>query len=155
MIQVTSLRRLWGRDADDGAAIVEFLVVVLCLMVPLAYLLAAAVSVHAAAFASTQAVREAGRAFVQAGTPGAGQARAQAAARLAFADQGVEFPENSLAITCDGGACLAPGSAIDVAMTWSVRLPWVPDVVEPERLSIPITARQRIPVDDYRSDQGT
>lgn len=142
----------WRRD-DDGAAVVEFVVVGVALLIPLAYLIAAAASVNSAVFASTQAVREAGRAFTLSHDPAIGLQRAQAAAQAAFADQGMALPGRALTIHCPAGRCLAPGSAVEVAVAWDMPLPWLPDLVASDRLVIPISAAQRIPVDDYRSSQ--
>ena len=141
-------------NEDAGSALVEFVIVAVTLLVPLGYLLMAAATVHSAVTASTAAVREAGRAFTLAPSPDVGRAHAVAAARVAFADQGVDLPEHSLAIRCEGGACLSPGSVVEVAVDWRLRLPWVPALVDSDRLSFPISAVQRIPVDDFRSSQA-
>jgi hypothetical protein len=127
-------------------------VIGVCVLAPMVYLVLSVLTVHAAAFASTQAVREAGRAFSTATTSTAGRARALAAARIAFEDQGLSLPSGSLRIDCVDGACLAPGSAVEVSVDWRVPLPWLPgDWSTRVPLSVPITALQRVPVDDYRS----
>ena len=138
---------------DDGSAIVEFLVVGLTVLVPMVYIVQSAMVVHAAALASSQAVREAGRAFSTAIDESSGRARAAAAASLAFSDQGLVLPSRALTFQCPDGPCLAPGSVIDVSLNWRVPLPWLPGGwTGPGRLSVPITAQQRVPVDDFRGD---
>ena len=148
------MRRLRGKrtaDDDRGAAMIEFIVLGVGVIVPLAYLAISAVTVQAAVFASTQAVREAGRAFSSATTAQEGRARARVAAQLAFADQGIELPADALRITCVEGECLAPGSAVDVDLAWSVPLPWLPGSLAADvPARIPIEATHRVPVDDYR-----
>jgi len=137
---------------DDGSAIVEFIIIGVAVMVPLVYLVQCAMTVHAAALASTQAVREAGRAFSTSSNEGQARQRAAVAARLAFADQGLSLPPGSLGIVCPEGACLSPGSVVDVTLDWRVPLPWLPaDWTGSGRASVSMSARQRVPVDDYRS----
>lgn len=144
-----------GRVDDSGSAMIEFIVIGVGVIVPLAYLAISAVTVQAAAFASTQAVREAGRAFSSATTPQEGRMRAVAAAQLAFSDHGIELPANALRITCTEGECLAPGSVVDVDLAWSVPLPWLPGSLAADvPARIPIEATHRVPVDDYRSSPG-
>ena len=146
--------RLRGRSvpADTGSAVLEFIVVGVGVLVPLVYLALCASTVHAAAFASTQAVREAGRAFSTAATPEQGRARAEAAARLALADQGLSLPRGALRVSCPVAPCLAPGSFADVTLEWSVPLPWLPAALSGDAPSIlPISATHRVPIDDYRS----
>ena len=122
---------------DEGSAIIECIVV-------------GAMTIHSAALASTQAVREAGRAFSTASNEVQGRSRAAVAARLAFADQGLTLPPGSLGMACPDGTCLAPGSVIDITLDWRVPLPWLPASCS-GRASVPMSARQRVPVDDYRS----
>ncbi len=150
-------RPRYPRSAGDqrGAAMIEFIVLGVGVIVPLAYLAISAVTVQAAAFASTQAVREAGRAFSAATTAREGRARALVAAQFAFADQGMELPADALRITCAEGECLAPGSVVDVDLAWSVPLPWLPGSLAADvPARVPIEATHRVPVDDYRSSPG-
>jgi len=140
-----------GMTGDRGSAVVEFLVVGVAVLVPVTYLALAVTTVQAEVLAGTQAVREAGRAFSTSATVEAGRARAMAAARLAFLDHGLELPAEGVRITCVGGPCLSPGSAVDIRLAWSVPLPWVPfdDAAGP---ALPLAAEHRVPIDDYRGD---
>lgn len=141
-----------GLHVESGSAIVEFLVIGVGILVPLAYVVLSVLAVQGAAFASTQAVREAGRAFGTAGTAAVGRDRALAAARLAFADHGLSLPDGALRVACPDGPCLSPGSLVEVEVDWSVALPWVPGTLDadvPARM--PIVAVHRIRVDDLRS----
>lgn len=128
---------------DRGAAVIEFLILGVGLLVPLAYAGVAAAGVQSAVFASTQAVREAGRAFSSAVTADEGRDRALAAARLAFADHGLDLPSTALRLTCPQAACLTPGSTVVVDLTWSVPLPGLP-------AAVPVQATHTVPVDDFR-----
>lgn len=139
--------------ADQGSAAIEFIVLGIGLLVPLVYLASAAATVQAAAFASAQAVREAGRAFSSSATPAQGRRLAVAAAGLAFADHGLELPSRALRIACTDGPCLSPGSAVEVVLAWEVALPWLPGTLAADvPARIPVEARQRVPIDDFRSD---
>jgi hypothetical protein len=148
-------RRAWRQAAADdrGSAALEFIVIGIGILVPLVYLALAAATVQAAAFASTQAVREAGRAFTSSSTPADGRRLAQAAAQLAFADHGLTLPPGGLRITCTGGPCLSPGSIVEVALAWEVPLPWLPGALADDAPArMPVEATHRVPVDDFRSE---
>lgn len=138
---------------DRGSALVEFIALGVGVLVPLAYVALAAAAVQGGVFASTQAVREAGRAFVTSATPSEGLVRAGVAARLAFDDHAIELPPDALRVTCVAGPCLAPGSEVLVELDWRVPLPWLPDgFAGTAPTLVPIRAAHRIPVDDYRGD---
>ena len=67
----------------------EFVFLAVLLMVPLFYLVMTVSRVQAGAYAASTAAREAGRAYVTAvGRTLGSRARAEAAARIAFEDQG-------------------------------------------------------------------
>ena len=137
--------------AEQGSAVVEFLVVGIALTVPVIYLALAAATVQSAVFASQQAVREAARAFSSSDTVAEGHRLAGAAARLAFADHDLTLPPGALHVACSDGPCLTPGSTVGVTIAWSATLPWLPDVLVAEGgTGIPIEAFHRVPVDDYR-----
>jgi hypothetical protein len=138
------------RRVEDGAAIIEFIVLGIGVLIPIAYLVSAASVVGAAAFASTQAAREAARAFASAATVTEARSSATAAARLAFADHDLGLPGDALQVHCVDGPCLSPGSTVDVVIDWAMPLPWLPFGMAP--VSIPLTAHQIVPVDDLRSD---
>lgn len=138
--------------ADRGSALLEVIVLGILVLVPVAYVVLAVAAVQSAAFASAQAVREAGRAFASAATPRAAAERAEVAARLALADQGFDLPRDALRLACFRGACLAPGSIVEVRLTWQVALPWLPATLGEQPVAIPIEAAQVVPIDDYRGD---
>lgn len=136
---------------DRGSAIVEFLGIGIGMLVPIVYILVAVAGVQAGVFASTQAVREAGRAFVSSSTPEEAHRRAVAAARMAFEDHAIPLPDDALTVTCHGGPCLVPGTDVIVDVRWQVALPWLPDgIAGPAPSLVPIHARHRVPVDEYR-----
>lgn len=136
---------------DAGSAMLEFIALGVGVLVPLGYVVLAAAGVQAAVFASTQAVREAGRAYVSASTASEARERAWGAARLAFDDHGLDLPPQALSITCPSGQCLDPGSTVTVEVVWQVPLPWLPESMAGAAPSlVPVHVRHAVPVDDYR-----
>lgn len=109
-------------QGDAGNALVEFTYLAVLLMVPLVYILLTVFQVQRAAFAVTEAARQAGRAYATADTTAAGLARAQAAASLAMRDQGLEAaaPPD---ISSTGG--VAPEATVTTTVLYRVHLPLV------------------------------
>lgn len=138
--------------SDDGAAVVEFVVLVVLVIVPIVYVVIAVMQVQSAAYAVTQAARESARAFVQADSVGEARSSARIATRIALEDQGVSITGNELAIACEG-ACLAPGTTIRVRVSTRVRLPFLPESLASTTVgAVPVSADHVAVVDDYRSE---
>lgn len=141
---IRSLRR------DEGAAVVEFVVLVVLVIVPIVYAVIAAMSVQSAAYAVTQAARESARAFTQADSVAEARSAARMATRVALVDQGVPLRGDELRIDCDG-SCLAPGSTIRVIVSTRVRLPFLPDSLADSTVgAVPVSAEHLAVIDDYR-----
>lgn len=147
-----SVKASADEDAEAGTATIEFIGVTLLLLLPLLYLLLAVFSVQRAAFAVTQAAREAGRAYSTAPTSAAGMQRARYAARLAMSDQGVAdattvrfAPEGADcdSSTADGAASLSPGARFVVCVRSSAPLPV-------GGVSVPVSGRFTVAVDAFR-----
>lgn len=135
--------------SDEGNALVEFTYLAILLMVPLVYLLISVFYVQRAAFGTTEAARQAGRAFTRAATVEQAQARATAAATLALKDQGISLVREVRA-TCLGGPCLSPGSRVRVTVRYDVRLPLLGAVFgRGSRGTIPVSATHTEYVDTY------
>lgn len=135
---------------DDGAAVVEFVVLVVLVIVPIVYAVIAVMSVQSAAFAVTQAARESARAFTQADGVQSARSAARVATRVALTDQGVPVRGNELTIDCNG-ACLSPGSSIRVRVETRVRLPFLPGSLGDSALgAVPVSAVHVAVIDDYR-----
>lgn len=140
-----------GLGADDGNALVEFTYLAVLLMVPLVYVLLTVFQVQRAAFGTTEAARQAGRAFATAQSPSQGYARADAATRIALQDQGIT-DSGAPSVSCLGGPCLQPGSRVQVTVAYQVRLPLVGRVFGgSQRGAIPVTATHTEYVDLYTS----
>ena len=132
---------------DDGNAVLEFVHLSLLLMVPLLYVLTTVFQVQRAAFGVTEAARQAGRAFATADSEAEGGLRAEAAARTAMQDQGVELAAPLVLEPSDG---LEPGSVVRVRVEHRVELPLLGglfgDVVPP---NIPVRAEHVAVVDRF------
>lgn len=139
------------RTQDErGTAIVEFVWLGLLLLVPLLYILLAVFDTQRTAFAASAAARSATRAFVTSPDQATGRARAEAAAALAFRDQGLDGAH--LRITCrpDPAACLTPGSVVVATVRTRVALPLVPHALGGNTPSIAVDARHESPYGEFR-----
>ena len=92
---------------------VEFTWLVLLLLVPLVYLLLAVFDVQRASYGAAAASRSAGRAFVLAPDQQTAYARAEDAARVALADQGVDAPAAGVVVTLQPDTGRLPDARID------------------------------------------
>ena len=142
--------------ADGGTALVEVVLLGVVLLVPLLYLVLAASSVQRSVYGVTQAAREAGRAYAT-GTAGNAQLRADYAARLALADQGVPVDGVEVRYAAADADCatagstpwpLAPGVVFAVCVTSPVAVPAVPGFLDGGRNTV--TGRHVVRADDYR-----
>jgi Flp pilus assembly protein TadG len=134
---------------ERGSAILEFIVIAVAVLMPLVYIVMSIATVHAASMASSQAVREATRAFTMAANPNAAVTMAQQAAQIALANHGFTLDPRTLTVQCNGG-CLNPGSSVSVALDWQVPLPWLPQTLRGPT-DVRVTAAHTLPVDAYRS----
>jgi hypothetical protein len=136
---VSRLRARLGSDAERGSAIVEFVFIALVVFLPLVYVVAGFSAVQRGVFAADAAAREAGRALGTAPDLATGQARAEAAVRVAVEDQSVEATDVVLAYAPVGNGCgaagsyapsLTPGEEFSVCVTVTVRVPLLPDFID-------------------------
>lgn len=140
------------RRGEDGNALVEFTYLAVLLMVPLVYLLLTVFQVQRAAFGVTEAARQAGRAYARADSPDQGQARADEAARLALADQGIEDAGGPVVDCPDPGPCLSPGSTVVVTVRYRVRLSLLGGLFSRTTApAVPVTAVHVQVVDRFRA----
>jgi Flp pilus assembly protein TadG len=135
---------------DAGNAMVEFVYLSLLLMIPLFYALLAVFQIQGAAFAVTEASRQAGRAFARADTPDEGYARAAKAVDLALKDQGVAGSVVP-AFTCDPSPCdLSSGQRVEVRVSYTVSLPFVGSFFGKGRAGLPVTGTHVEYVDRFK-----
>lgn len=144
-----------SRRSERGSALVEVSWLAILLLVPLIYVVLAVFEVQRAAFAASAAARSAGRAFVMAPTPVEGQARAREASSVAFADQGLVGSGATLVVDCEPiGDCLAPGSVVQVGVTYQAPLPLVPTALGDEAPTIRVHAEHTVPYGTFREDRS-
>jgi Flp pilus assembly protein TadG len=148
--------RLGSDSAERGTAIIEFVFVAVLVMVPLVYLIVAVAVAQRSSLAVTNAAREAGRAFATADTERDALARAQVAARLAMADQGVSdgpiVRYVAAGTSCDAAAIvpqLTPRTKFTVCVTRSFGLPGVPSILTGR--GITTVGAYEVHIDDFRA----
>ena len=141
---------------ERGTALVEVTWLSILLLVPLLYIVLAVFEVQRSAFAVTTAARSAGRAYVMAPDEASAAERAEAAAAVALEDQGLELGRSDLVLTCrpDPTNCLAPGSVIDVDVSYPVRLPLIPAALGGNTPSIRVEAVHSVPYGTFREDRS-
>ena len=138
--------------AERGSAIVEFHALGLVLLIPLIYILVAALDVQRATYAATQAARDAGRVYVA----GGGEHMARAAVDVALADQGLPSGEVDVVVTCAATPCRTPGAEISVTVSTEVRLPFLPDMfADAAGARIPVEAVHVGVLDRFQSGRAS
>jgi Flp pilus assembly protein TadG len=149
-------RRLPSAKGDDGTAVVEFVLLAVLLMVPLAYVVLTVFEVQRAAYAATAATREAGRAYTTAADSADADERARTAAAIALADHGLELDPGQLTITCaNGQGCLSAGARVRVHLDTEVPLPLLPRVLAGRApASIDIQSTHVEIVDEFRGSRS-
>jgi hypothetical protein len=143
---------------DSGNAIIEFVFVAVMILVPTIYFVTAVASVARSRTAVMQAAREAGRAFATGRSTSDALARAQAAVRLAFDDQGLADDARLRFVTagtgCDGVPIvpvLAPGAEFAICVNRRAELPGVPTLLAGR--GVTTVGRYVVHVDDFRTVQ--
>lgn len=138
------------RRREQGSAVVEFVFLAVVMIIPLIYLVLMLGRLQAASYAVVAAARESTRAYVTSPDGGSAPARAEAASRIAFADQG--FDDGTVEITCSASPCLTPEGVVTSRASVDVPLPLVPEFVRGVvPLSVPISSTARASVDRFRS----
>lgn len=140
---------------DDGSAVVEFVWLGVLLMVPLVYVVVAALTVQRAAFAETAAAREAARAYATAGSDALGEQRAEQAVALVMRDHGVAWAPSGRVVSC-GDCAYAAGSTFTVDLRRTVPLPFVPSWLCGRRCvaGIVVSAHHRERLDCFAGASG-
>ena len=138
---------------EEGSALIEFVGLGVLLLLPLMYWLLSVFSVQRAAFAVTQAAREAGRAYATAPSSALAGERANYAAQLAMQSQGVKSgvsvryaPAGSgCGAAGDGAASLQAGARFVVCVRTRAQLP-LGGVIT-------VNGQYAVSIDSYRADR--
>lgn len=147
MRRISELRRRLAEDS--GSIIVEYVWLAILMLVPLVYLVLCVARVQAGSYAVSQAARESSRVFIASDDGATAGTRAQAAAAIAFEDQGFGGA-GRVDITCSARPCLTPEQTVTSRATVSVPLPFVPGFVRGVvPLSMPVSAEQVVVVPRY------
>ena len=148
--------RRWPERNERGTALIEFIWLGLLLLVPLVYILLAAFDVQRASYGASAASRAAGRAFALAPDQTSAFARAEAAARVALVDQGIDVERSALTVSCspDPDRCLSPGSVITVSVTVQQPLPIAPAVFGSAAPTIRVASTHVEPYGTFREDRS-
>ncbi len=137
-------------EQERGSAVIEFTALAVLLLVPIIYLIVAMARLQAGTYAVAVAAREAARAFVTSPTEGSALARANAAAGLAFGDQGFASA-GTIQVSCQASPCLTPQATMSVTADLQVELPGVPSVVAAAiPTSVGLSATHVLTVDRFR-----
>lgn len=144
-----------GGEGEDGAAVIEFVVVFLALLLPLVYVIGIMAGVQRALLATSSAAREVGRVWVTSQDAGSAAARAG----LAFQDVMGNFgyppgDRNASLEVCVGppscGGTFGPGAELRVRVVYQVpvfRVPFLGALAGPV---LPVGATNHTRVDRYR-----
>jgi hypothetical protein len=137
---------------EDGSALVELTWLGVLLLVPMLWIVLSVFEVQRGAFGVSGAARAAGRAYALAPSDAVGQARAEAAARQALADQGLGQAPLQVQVTCTPypANCHTGTSVITVRISSRVDLPLMPDVLGGGSPSFALDATHTVPIGQYQ-----
>ena len=140
------------RRDERGSALVELTWLGILLLVPVLWIVLSVFEVQKGPFATIGAARAAGRAFALAPDDATGRSRAEAAARQALADQGVEGQPLDLTVSCrpEPRNCHEAGSVVTVVIRSRVDLPFLPDVLGGGAPSFALDASHTVPIGQFR-----
>lgn len=140
------------RHRDErGSAVVELVWLGILLLIPMVWILLSIFSVQRGAFGVSAAAQAAGRAYALAPTDSVGRARAEEAARLALADQGLEDAPLEITVTCRPFPdCHSGGSVITVRVATRVDLPLLPAVLGGGAPRFALDATHTLPIGQFQ-----
>ena len=141
-------KRVWSSSGTRGSAVIEFVLVAVVALVPLAMAAVGIARVQGLHATTASAAGEAARTFAAADSREVGATRAVLAARVVLQAEGVDPDDVRVDFVCDRRPCLQPGATVRV--TVSSRLP---DAALPvPGLHLPLTASASAvgTVDRYR-----
>ena len=144
------------RTRDErGSAVVELSWLGILLLVPILWIVVSVFEVQRGAFGVSGAARAAGRAYALAPDDAAGQARAEAAARRALDDQGVDAPVE-VRVTCTPYPrdCHTGTSVITVTVATRVDLPLMPEILGGDAPSFALDATHSVPIGQFQEAVG-
>ncbi|HWJ83086.1 MAG TPA: hypothetical protein VNS55_12695 [Nocardioides sp.] len=144
------------RRDDTASATVELVWLGLLLLVPLMWIVISVFDVQRGSFGVSAAARAAGRAYALAPDDASGEQRAEAVARQALADQGLDDPALRVWVTCTPypADCHNGTSVITVHVRTSVVLRLLPDVLASGQPRFALSATHTVPIGRYVEVDG-
>ncbi len=139
------------RRDEAGSALVEVVWLGVLLLLPMLWIVLSVFEVQRGAFGVEAAARSAARAYVLAGDDATGRQRAEAAARQALTDQGLEEAPLEIRVDCTvPAACHSGTSVVTVVIGTRVDLPFLPDLLGAGEPSFALDAAHSVPVGRYQ-----
>ncbi|MGB0100876.1 MAG: hypothetical protein WBP61_11415 [Nocardioides sp.] len=141
---------------EDGSALVELTWLGVLLLVPMLWIVVSVFDVQRGAFGVSGAARAAGRAYALAPTDAEGRHRAEAAARQALQDQGVDGVPVNVRITCTPYPhdCHSGTSVITVRVASRVDLPLLPAFLGGDAPGFALDATHTLPIGQFQEVSG-
>ena len=133
---------LWARN-DDGSAALEFIIVGVILLVPLAYLVLTLGAVQETLLGAEAAARHTARVIGQAENSAEASDRGDAVLASVIDEYGMDAGNVQVSITCTpaGAECPEAGATVIVTVSTHVSLPFVPEIFGLDRATqIPLQA---------------
>jgi Flp pilus assembly protein TadG len=149
------MRRRRPRD-EGGSALVELTWLGILLLVPMLWILLSVFEVQRGAFGVSAAARSAGRAYALAPTDAEGRRNAEAAARQALADQGLEHAPLSVRVTCRPfpADCHAGTSVVTLVVRSRVDLPLMPSALGGRTPGFALDASHTVPIGQFQESRA-
>lgn len=142
------------RRGEEGSMLVEVTWLGMLLLVPIVYLLMTVFEAQNGAYAVSGAARAATRAYSLAPDSASGEARGRAAAAQVFADHDLAGNQQVVFICQPAKACHQPGTRVTAVVSFTVRLPFVPDFLSIEDTGINLESKHTVPIGQYAGATG-
>lgn len=143
--------RAGRRNDEQGSALIEVVWLGVLLLLPMLWIVLSVFEVQRGAFSVEAAARSAARAYALAGEDALGRSRAEAAARQALADQGLEDAPLDVRVSCTTPpACHSGTSVITVVVGTRVDLPLLPDVLGAGQPTFALDATHTVPIGRFQ-----
>lgn len=142
-------RRVRG---EQGTALIELTWLGILLLIPMLWIVLSVFEVQRGAFGVSAAARAAGRAYALAPTDAEGRRAAEAVARQALADQGLEDAPLEVTVTCTPypSNCHQGTSVITVRIASRVDLPLLPAVLGGNAPTFALDATHSVPIGQFQ-----
>lgn len=131
---------------------VEMVWLSIILLLPLLWIVLSVFEVQRGSFGVSGAARAAARAYALAPDDATGTRRAEAVARQAMADQGLDAVPVHVSVTCSPSPhhCHSGTSVITVRIESAVTLPLLPDVLGSGAPTFQLSADHSVPIGQYQ-----